>query len=77
MSKTNKFFALFLSLVMVFTVSFSALAETAAEEPAAEEAVQERESGTMVFATATFGQKFSPFFATTAYDMDVVNLTQK
>ena len=76
MSKTNKFFALFLSLVMVFTVSFSALAETAAEEPAAEEAVQERESGTMVFATATFGQKFSPFFATTAYDMDVVNLTQ-
>ncbi len=28
----------------------------------------------MVYATATFGQKFSPFFATTAYDQDVVNL---
>lgn len=27
-----------------------------------------------VYATATFGQKFSPFFATTAYDQDVVNL---
>ena len=30
---------------------------------------------TLVFATATFGQKFSTFFATTAYDMDVVELT--
>lgn len=30
---------------------------------------------TLVFATATFGQKFSTFFATTAYDMDVVDLT--
>lgn len=28
----------------------------------------------LVYATATFGQKFSPFFATTAYDQDVVNL---
>ena len=30
---------------------------------------------TLVFATSTFGQKFSTFFATTAYDMDVVDLT--
>lgn len=30
---------------------------------------------TLVFATATFGQKFSTFFATTAYDNDVVDLT--
>lgn len=30
---------------------------------------------TLVFATATFGQKFSTFFATTAYDVDVVDLT--
>ena len=35
MSKMNKFFALFLALVMVCTVSFSAMAETAAEAPAA------------------------------------------
>ena len=30
---------------------------------------------TLVFATSTFGQKFSTFFATTAYDIDVVDLT--
>lgn len=30
---------------------------------------------TLVFATSTFGQKFSTFFATTAYDQDVVDLT--
>lgn len=30
---------------------------------------------TLVFATSTFGQKFSTFFATTAYDQDVVGLT--
>ena len=30
----------------------------------------------LVYATSTFGQKFSPFFATTAYDMEVVDLTQ-
>ena len=28
----------------------------------------------LVYATATFGQKFSPFFSTTAYDMEVVDL---
>ncbi len=31
---------------------------------------------TAVYATASFGMKFSPFFATTAYDQDIVNLTQ-
>ena len=72
MSKMNKFVALFLALAMVFTVSFSAMAETAAEAPA-EETVT-REAGTMVYATSTFGQKFSPFFATTAYDVEVVEL---
>ncbi len=69
MSKKS-IFALILALVMVFTMSFS-LAETAAEEPA-----KEREAGTMVYATATFGQKFSPFFYTTAYDAELVDLTQ-
>ena len=34
------------------------------------------EAKNLVYATATFGQKFSPFFATTAYDMEVVDLTQ-
>lgn len=31
---------------------------------------------TIVYATSTFGQKFSPFFVTTAYDQEVVDLTQ-
>ncbi len=30
----------------------------------------------LVYATSAFGQKFSPFFATTAYDQEVVDLTQ-
>ncbi len=49
--------------------------EPAEEEPAEEEpAAEAREN--IVYATSTFGQKFSPFFATTAYDMEVVDLTQ-
>ena len=36
----------------------------------------EAKESTMVYATSAFGQKFSPFFATTAYDMEVVDLTQ-
>ncbi len=39
-----------------------------------EEQPAEEPRDTMVYATATFGQKFSPFFATTAYDMEVVDL---
>ena len=31
---------------------------------------------TIVYATSTFGQKFSPFFVTTAYDQEIVDLTQ-
>ncbi len=31
---------------------------------------------TAVFATASFGMKFSPFFAATAYDQDIVDVTQ-
>ena len=70
MTRTNKLFALLLALIMVFTVSFSALAEEAAAEAA------ERQEGAVVYATATFGQKFSPFFNTTVYDREVVDLTQ-
>ncbi|MBQ6322708.1 MAG: ABC transporter substrate-binding protein, partial [Lachnospiraceae bacterium] len=61
------------ALIAAMTMSVPAFAEatTEAEAPAAEE-----ERGNLVYATATFGQKFSPFFATTAYDMEVVDLTQ-
>lgn len=63
--------ALLLTGLMAAAMTVSPLAaETEAEAPD-----REAGSGNAVFATATFGQKFSTFFATTAYDMDVVNLT--
>ncbi|WP_026506669.1 ABC transporter substrate-binding protein [Butyrivibrio sp. MC2013] len=45
-------------------------AEDTTEEPAAESA-----DSTAVYATATLGQKFGPFFATTAYDVEIQELT--
>lgn len=42
--------------------------------PATTEPAQPK-NDTMVVATAPLDQKFSPFFATTAYDMDIVNFT--
>ena len=65
--------------VAVMALSTIAMAEEATtEEVVAEaaEAVREGEGGNMVYVTSPFGQKFSPFFATTAYDMEVVDLTQ-
>jgi len=53
--------------------SASAKTTEANEEEKEEEA---KEDTQLVFATSTFGQKFSPFFSTTAYDMDVVEMTQ-
>ena len=59
--------------------------ETAEEAPAqeAEQTTETTETAeesgaetTMVYATHTFGQKFSPFFATVAYDQELVDLTQ-
>lgn len=79
MKNIKRALALALALVMVFALA--ACGEepsTESEAPAGSEAPVESEApnDTLVFATATFGQKFSPFFATTAYDQDVVNLTQ-
>ena len=78
MKNIKKFLALALALAMVFALAACG-EEPATESPAAEsEAPVESEApnDTLVFATATFGQEFSPFFATTAYDQDVVSLTQ-
>ncbi len=63
------------------TAAESTAAESAAEEAAAPEeteapAAPAEPRSNIVYATSTFGQKFSPFFATTAYDMEVVDLTQ-
>ena len=46
--------------------------EASEEQPAEEPAAEERQN--IVYATATFGQKFSPFFSTTAYDTEVYEL---
>ena len=84
MKKFSKILALLLALVMVFSMAVTAAAEeteteaeeeTTAEE-AGEEAAEEGEEGAgkLVYATATFGQKFSPFFYTTVYDSEVVSM---
>ena len=64
--KTSRILAMLLAFAMVLTMGGVALAEDNAEDA----------PSTLVYATSTFGQKFSPFFATTAYDMEVVDLTQ-
>ncbi len=48
---------------------------TTTAEPAKTEAVVAKPT-TAVYATASFGMKFSPFFAATAYDQDIVDMTQ-
>ena len=50
-----------LALAMVLTLGGVSFAEEA-DAPS-----------TLVYATSTFGQKFSPFFGTTAYDMEVTD----
>ena len=71
MSKNGKKW-IALSAVAVMAFSVTAAAGEASTE---QESAGSREN--LVFATSTFGQKFSPFFATTAYDMQVVDLTQQ
>lgn len=83
-NKIMKLMALVLALVMVVsmfagckkaddaTTTESNDVTTESNEPTEDNSDK---ADTLVFATATFGQKFSTFFATTAYDMDVVDLT--
>ncbi len=65
MSNLNKLLALVLALILACALTLGGVAEEAAEE---------RTEGTLVYSTATLGQKFSPFFYTTAYDGEVVDL---
>ena len=55
--------SLLIAIVMVLSMAAFATAETADDA-----------ASTIVYGTAPFGMKFSPFFATTAYDMEVVDL---
>ena len=61
MRKLTKLFSLVLALVMA--LSLTAVTATAEES-----------DSTLVYATSTFGEKFSPFFAATAYDQELVDL---
>ena len=69
MIKMRRLLALTLASVMACSCFAMAEAVTEADTEAEVSAPVERQGGNLVYATATFGQKFSPFFATTAYDM--------
>lgn len=78
MSNIKKILALVLALVMVFALCACgsptpAPAESEAPTAEPEAPAVEENNSTLVYATATFGQKFSPFFYTTAYDEEVVS----
>ena len=64
MSKHTRLLALL--LVVIMTVALAACGKPAVTP-----------EGTLVYATSTFDQKFTPFFYTTAYDADIVNLSRK
>ena len=83
-NKIMKLMALVLALVMVVSMfagcKKSDDATTTESNDVTTESNETTENNsdkadTLVFATSTFGQKFSTFFATTTYDMDVVDLT--
>ena len=73
MNKLNGLLALLLALVMACGLCLGATAETAEATEATEAADDARLEGSLVFSTASFGQKFSPFFHTMVYDQDVVD----
>ena len=75
MMKMRRLIALTTAAILALSTFTMAEAVTEADTEAEVVAV-EREGGNIVYVTNTFGQKFSPFFATTAYDMEVVDLTQ-
>lgn len=71
MSKTlNKVLALVLALAMAF-----ALVACQTTTPTTEPATEEKPS-TLVVGYSPFSEKFSPFFAKTAYDQDAYTMTQ-
>lgn len=73
----KKLLGLLLSLSIVVSVAAGCTAKTPTETPS--ETPGGTTTGTetpLVVGYAAFSQKFSPFFATTAYDMDAQGLTQ-
>ena len=82
MNKAKKLLALLLALVMV--LGLAACGGGTTSTPAASgsnEAVSDDSTGSssdtpLVVGYLPFSSKFSPFFAETAYDQDVVSMTQ-
>lgn len=68
MVNMKKLLSIVLAVCMLLGMTSAALAETA---PAAEE---ERDANTLVVGYLPFSEKFSPFFADTAYDQDVTEV---
>lgn len=63
-----------LAIVLVVLCTLSIFAQGAKE--AQPTTTTTTTTTTAVYATASFGMKFSPFFAATAYDQDIVDMTQ-
>ena len=74
MKKTMaKLLSSIVALMMVASVSIGLVACNPKLTPPN---VEDTSSGTLVVAYSNFSEKFSPFFATSAYDVDVYTLTQ-
>ncbi|MEG2702582.1 MAG: ABC transporter substrate-binding protein, partial [Clostridia bacterium] len=71
MENMKKLLSLVLAVCMLMGMASVSFAETVAATAPAEEA---REANTLVVGYLPFSEKFSPFFADTGYDTDVVKL---
>ena len=79
--KSSKVLAALLALIMCLGVLTACQPKTTTPEPAAEATAaptEEVKASTvpLVVAEGEFSEKFSPFFNDTAYDTNVVNMTQ-
>lgn len=75
MKKTTlRVLSLVLSVLMVLVITGCSKSNTSASESASESAGASSDIP-LVVAYSPFSEKFSPFFAETGYDMDVINMT--
>ncbi len=79
----KKTLAIVLVVLLVSTMAFangsketSTTTTTTTTTTQTSQPVEVKKATTAVYATASFGMKFSPFFAATAYDQDIVDMTQ-